>query len=128
MEIRDAMWDVTDLMESFVEDHFGFVLEGKLMPAFFKRFSLETAKVIGCVASGGPGGVAGWHALFIDPVKRKALVMGIMGNVLVEQVFQHIFFGGQERDVKEMTELQKEHKDEDGKFAIRTDWVVKDWC
>jgi hypothetical protein len=54
--------------------------------------------------------------------------MGIMGNVLVEQVFQHIFFGGQERDVKEMTELQKEHKDEDGKFAIRTDWVVKDWC
>jgi hypothetical protein len=117
IEIRDAMWDVTDLMESFVRAHFDFALKGKLLPAFFQQFSPETAKVIGCVASGGPGGVAGWNELFIDPVKRKALVMAIIGNVLTEQVFQHIFFGGQERHVRDMTHLQKTHKHEDGKIA-----------
>jgi hypothetical protein len=121
IEIRDALWDVTELMESFVSDHFGFVLEGKLMSAFFKQFSQETTKVIGCVASGGPGGVAGWHELFIDPVKRKALAMAIIGNVLTEQVFQHIFFGGQERHVRDMTYLQKTHKDEDGKVACTSE-------
>lgn len=121
IEIRDAMWQITDLMQTFVEDYFGFALTTKLSTAFFKQFSPETAKVIGCVASGGPGGVQGWHDLFIDATKRQALVMAIIGNVLVEQVFQHIFFGGHERHVRDIAQLQKTHKDDDGKFAFSTD-------
>ncbi|KAH3911311.1 hypothetical protein HBH56_133060 [Parastagonospora nodorum] len=114
MEIRDGLFQLTDLLQEFVKAYFKFKISGKLSPSFFEQFEPETAKVIGCVASGGPGGVQGWHEMFTDQLKREMLVMAIMGNVLVEQVFQHIFFGGLPKHVEIMTELQKTHRDEDG--------------
>ncbi|EAT81207.2 hypothetical protein SNOG_11499 [Parastagonospora nodorum SN15] len=118
MEIRDGLFQLTDLLQEFVKAYFKFKISGKLSPSFFEQFEPETAKVIGCVASGGPGGVQGWHEMFTDQLKREMLVMAIMGNVLVEQVFQHIFFGGLPKHVEIMTELQKTHRDEDGQYRF----------
>ena len=129
VEISEGFEELKNLMAEFSELHFGFEvkdggsLEGKLLglaPGFYKQFGEETAKVIGCVASGGPGGVQGWHDLFIERVKRMALVTAIVGNVLVEQVFQHLFFGGAERYVADLVEMQKKDAEEDGKSISTT--------
>jgi hypothetical protein len=119
-EIRDGIWHVMEQMEIFASQHFGRKEDVEIaMPSkFFKTLSKETAKVIGCVASGGPSGVLGWHNLFIDQQKRRALVMAIIGNVLTEHVFQHLFFGGTPKDIAAMTTLQEKYANEDGKSPL----------
>ncbi|KAH7391017.1 hypothetical protein DE146DRAFT_618984 [Phaeosphaeria sp. MPI-PUGE-AT-0046c] len=125
VEISEGLDELKNLMCEFGEAHFKFEIRVAssprarqiwLKPDFFAQFSQETVKVVGCVASGGPGGVLAWHKLFIEPTKRMALVLGIIGNVLVEQVFQHMFFGGTEKHVAELVKLQEKHADEDGMF------------
>jgi hypothetical protein len=118
-EIRGGMWSIQDMLEDFSNLLFAFTASrDALTPQFSARFSPETAKVIGCVASGGPGGVRGWHTIFLNVQPRRALVMAIVGNVLVEQVFQHMFFGGIAKHVREVTELQEKYQKEDGKSCM----------
>ncbi|KAL5113733.1 hypothetical protein ACEQ8H_008375 [Pleosporales sp. CAS-2024a] len=116
VEVREAWWQMVGLMHGFAEEYFGFgvVPNNKPCTAFFERFEPETAKIIGCVASGGPGGEAAWRALFVDEKKRKGLVMAMVGNMLVEHVFKHMFFGGLPEQVKAMSDLQRTYKDHDG--------------
>ncbi|KAF1946784.1 hypothetical protein EJ02DRAFT_491686, partial [Clathrospora elynae] len=114
IEICHGLWLVMSQMGDLARD---FLMTEKLVVphvSFCKSLSHETAKVIGCVASGGPSGVGGWHNLFMDGEKRRALVCAIIGNVLVEQVFQHIFFGGEANDIQTIIYLQTEHQNEDG--------------
>ena len=121
VEIRDGLWHLMDLMERLTKKFFNFEVPPHVrkvyLESFFREFSPETAKVIGCVASGGPGGVEGWHDLFINEQKRRALVLAIIGNVLVEQVFQHMFFGGIAKHIKRLTDLQNKYRNEDGKCS-----------
>jgi hypothetical protein len=120
VEIRDGLWQIMDMMEKLTEKYFSGVVrqprarDGILSATFFEQFTAESAKIIGCVASGGPGGVHGWNDLFIDEQKRRALVAAIIGNVLVEQVFQHIFFGGSAAQIKTLMDLQETHRNADG--------------
>lgn len=119
VEIRDGLWAIMDSLEQFSAESFTFDVDvnatGRLSETFFKQFSAESAKVIGCVASGGPAGVQGWHDLFVDGTKRRAVVMAVVGNVLVEQVFGHLLFGGTTDQVTLVNGLQQEFRDEDGK-------------
>jgi hypothetical protein len=120
VEIRDGLWHLMNLMDRLAQRYFAFDIHqhnSTIPKSFFNQISPETARLVGCVASGGPGGVQGWHYLFLDGQKRRPLVMAIVGNGLVEQVFRHIFFGGIAKHVRMLTELQKEHKNEDGKFT-----------
>ncbi|KAF2853616.1 hypothetical protein T440DRAFT_444636 [Plenodomus tracheiphilus IPT5] len=120
IEIRDSLWQIMDLMQRFSRQYFsGHVAlplgtNDSIPPAAYAKMSMETARVIGCVASGGPGGAAGWHELFVEEGKRKAVVCAVVGNVLVEQVFGHGFFGGREGDVQGVAELQGELREFDG--------------
>jgi hypothetical protein len=121
IEIRDGITKLHTCMSSFSKHLFSFKVdepETALTSSFFAKFSAETAKVIGCVASGGPGGVEGWKEMFSDTSKRRALVCAIVGNVVTEQVFQHMFFGGIPENVMDVARLQEVHKDEDGMFLI----------
>lgn len=118
-EIRDGVWKMMDQIEVFAKEHFSFKIKYKTrLRATFKSMQKETVKIIGCVASGGPAGASGWEDLFLDNNKRQALVCAIIGNVLVEQVFQHLFFGGTEEQIKEVAALQVEHRNDDGKFPL----------
>ncbi|KAF2182506.1 hypothetical protein K469DRAFT_690636 [Zopfia rhizophila CBS 207.26] len=115
VEIRDAIWKIMDLTQRLANAHFGFKLNNRqLSKQQFSSLRPETIKVIGCIASGEPGGTDGWPELFIDEQQRKALVCGIVGNVVVEQVFQSVFFGGSEADVAELNEIRFKHRGEDG--------------
>jgi hypothetical protein len=117
VEVRDGVWHVQDMLEHLCNEFFAFEVPAqytRLPQVFFEQFSAESARVVACVASGGPEGEVGWHSLFMDVGKRKAVVAAIMGNVLVEQVFQHMFFGGTKGNVEEILNLQVEHRDADG--------------
>jgi hypothetical protein len=119
-EIRDGVRKMMDQIETFAKEHFSFQLKDKTnLRATFESMSKETVKIIGCVASGGPAGVSGWEDLFINSNKRQALVCAIIGNVLVEQVFQHIFFGGTKEQTKDVAAIQFEHRNDDGKSTYR---------
>ncbi|KAG9187955.1 hypothetical protein G6011_01878 [Alternaria panax] len=81
---------------------------------FYEGLSPETARVIACVASGGPSGIWGWHEIFINGEKLQALVCGIIGNVISEQVFRHAFFGGTEEGIRAVREVEVQHREDDG--------------
>jgi len=90
---------------------------------FFETLLPETAKLINCVASGGPSGLWGWHDLFVNKEKLQALVCAMIGNVLSEQVLQHAFFGGTEEGVRAVSKVQREFRDEDGESTIPSIWA-----
>ncbi|KAH7086509.1 hypothetical protein FB567DRAFT_401337, partial [Paraphoma chrysanthemicola] len=117
VEIRDGIWQIMDQIEKLTENYFAGVCPqaslGQLPPELFAQFTPESAKIIGCVASGGPGGVQDWHDLFLYEPQRRALAAAIIGNVLIEQVFYHIFFGGSQTHIDTMMDLQIKHRNED---------------
>lgn len=118
IEIRDGVRKMMGQMETFVKEHFSFdVNDGIRLHYILQGMQKETVKIIGCVASGGPAGAKGWEDLFLATDKRQALVCAVIGNVLVEQVFQHTFFGGTEDHIKEVTAIQYEHRHEDGEYC-----------
>ncbi|KAF1835276.1 hypothetical protein BDW02DRAFT_496271 [Decorospora gaudefroyi] len=120
-EIRDGLFKLMDQMQRLGKaffagdvDHPDAESEDVLPATFYRQFTRETAKIIGCVASGGPSGQYGWHSLFLDGQKRRTLVCAIIGNVLTEQVFQHMFFGGTADQIQAILQLQVKHRNQDG--------------
>jgi len=124
IEIRDAIWALRDSMERFVQRHVNTkVVEANddLRRIFWSLdHQPETVKIIGCVASGGPGARAGWEDLFLDDQKKRALANAIIGKVLTEQVFQHTFFGGAPEQLKKLKTIQTNKKNDDGKCSYRS--------
>ena len=118
-EIRDALWEMASQIQRFAKQHFSFqVSDEAQLRSVLPILPRETVKIIGNVASGGPTGAKGWEELFLDKEKRQALVSAIVGNVLVEQVLQHLFFGGSQVQVKQVEVVQFRLRNEDGKFAL----------
>ncbi|KAF2713679.1 hypothetical protein K504DRAFT_144244 [Pleomassaria siparia CBS 279.74] len=125
VEIRDGVWSIMDKLEAFARAFFSeevCKIETGSLESVFEGLSPETVKIIGCVASGGPSSEAGWHKLFLEDQKRQALVIAIIGNVLVEQVFQHGFFGGSEGQQQEINNIQKRLRNTDG-FNRNTEYA-----
>lgn len=122
-EMRDMIWQIMDLTERLANAFFGDELtstEAEISNDLLETFSLmdeSTSLIIGCIASGGPHGADGWHDLFIHPRKRRALVCGIIGNVLVEQVFKHPMFGADPRTIERLNQAQVDLQDDDGKLG-----------
>lgn len=119
-EIRDALWEMTSQIQDFANQHFSFqVTDEAQLRAVLPTIPKETVKIIGVVASGGPDGAKGWEELFLDSQKRQALVCAIVGNVLVEQVLKHLFFGGSKVQLEQTGRVQDLLKHEDGEFASK---------
>ena len=131
-EIRDGLWGLMSAVEDFAERYFAkgahashtTVAEKEggdgdifIDKAWFSTLTPEIAKLINCVASGGPSGLWGWHDLFVNKEKMQALVCAMVGNVLSEQVLQHAFFGGTDEGVRAVSKVQREMKDSDGEFG-----------
>ncbi|KAF5845879.1 hypothetical protein GGP41_008391, partial [Bipolaris sorokiniana] len=118
-EIRDALTHLVCLIQGFSREFFSGEVhipapDGILPASIYAQMTPQTVKVVHCVASGGPAGQWGWHNLFLNEEKRQALVCGVIGNVLVEQVFENVCFGFGEEDKDAFSALERELKDEDG--------------
>jgi hypothetical protein len=117
-EIRDALREMASQIQDFAQQHFSFqVTDETQLRSVLPILPRETVRIIGFVASGGPVGAKGWEELFLDSQKRQALVCAIVGNVLVEQVLQHLFFGGEKLQLKQMERVQDKLRHDDGEFA-----------
>jgi hypothetical protein len=117
-EIRDALWEMASQIQVFAKQHFSFqATDEARLRSVLPTLPKETVKIIGCVASGGPAGAKGWEDLFLDSQKRQALVCAIVGNVLVEQVLQHLFFGGSKVQLEQVERVQYKLRHEDGESA-----------
>ncbi|KAI0580652.1 Herpes-BLLF1 domain-containing protein [Pyrenophora tritici-repentis] len=123
VEIRDAIWQVMDRMERFAKQHFDEEVDnawtrderdGIVSEYWYMRMGFDTVKLIHCVASGGPLGVYGWHDIFLNEKKRRALVCAIIGKIITEQVFQHPFFGGSKENLKRIADSETKLRDDDG--------------
>ncbi len=55
------------------------------------------ARLIGCLAQGGRDNVDGWVKLLAKADCRVALITGIVGRVLKENVFSELYFGATEK-------------------------------
>ncbi|KAI0623402.1 Herpes-BLLF1 domain-containing protein [Pyrenophora tritici-repentis] len=123
VEIRDAIWQIMDRMERFAKQHFDEEVDnawtrderdGIVSEYWYMRMGFDTVKLIHCVASGGPLGVYGWHDIFLNEKKRRALVCAIIGKIITEQVFQHPFFGGSKENLKRIADSETKLRDDDG--------------
>jgi len=121
IEVRDEIWRIMNMIENFARDYFGFEMpaNGELrVYSALEDIQPETASLIQRIASVGPAGVEGWHSLFFDQRKRRVLVCGILGNVVVEQVFKHLFFGGNEEVLEKLLKVQDKLHDDNGEFIL----------
>ena len=75
-------------------------------------------RYIGCLVIGGKNGEQDWIELLADTTCRQALVSGILGRALKENVFNELFFGGDGRLVKALGELEQEQEYQDGKASL----------
>jgi hypothetical protein len=64
---------------------------------------------------GGPTGEQGWVTLLADTTCRQALVLGIIGRALKENVFNELYFGGSQRLVENLSKMEQEQTHQDGK-------------
>ncbi|KAK6439893.1 hypothetical protein LTR95_003891 [Oleoguttula sp. CCFEE 5521] len=71
-------------------------------------------RYIGCLAMGGPNGVAGWEELFYDGLCLEALAMGIVSRALKEHVFSALWFAADEKLDEKLNLLDMKHTDKDG--------------
>lgn len=116
-ETRDALLRLTAQIAAFAEEFFSIPADATRLRAVLASLQPATVRIIGNVASGGPGGALGWEELFLDREKRVALVSAVVGNVLVEQVLGHVMFGGSGEQVEEVRGVEWEMRGEDGKSA-----------
>jgi hypothetical protein len=120
VEVRDMMWKIQDGIEDVAALFQGNLPKrwgddkSRTLTRIYESRDVSTSRIL--------KGVAGavrwtddeeWHDTFASDNKRRALVCGIIGNMLVEQVFKHPFFGGDAATIDTLFDLQKELRDED---------------
>lgn len=85
-----------------------------LLDKFLVQENERLIRYIGCLAMGGPTGVAGWNTLLGDTTCRQALVLGIIGRSLKENVFSELYFGGGETLSNTLREQEQKQTHQDG--------------
>jgi hypothetical protein len=89
-----------------------------LLDKFLVPENEHLIRYIGCVAMGGPTGEDGWATLLCDTTCRQALVLGIIGRALKENVFSELYFGCGERLNDTLKEQERKLTDQDGKYYL----------
>lgn len=75
---------------------------------------------IGCLSLAGDEGEASWKKLLADGECRKALVVGIVGRAVKEDVFSALYFGPPDHLVRELQEQEILDVNHDGQWFLFT--------
>jgi len=73
-----------------------------------------TFRYVGMLAMGGPLGEKGWDIMLADRQCLQALVLGVLGRALKEHVFGALWFGGSEKEIKQLEALEIKGAEMDG--------------
>nr|OQO25862.1 hypothetical protein B0A51_07948 [Rachicladosporium sp. CCFEE 5018] len=76
--------------------------------------NVTLVRYIGCLAMGGPDGLADWRVLFQDGLQLEALAMGVVSRALKEHVFSALWFAADEKLEKKLDLLDMKHVEKDG--------------
>jgi len=117
--IKKGLNEAFKAIEQFADENFAFTIvnPNNVLSTLSKTLSKELVYIAGCVAVGGPNGAEGWQELFADPEWRVQLVIGVIGRLLKEHVFDSLMFGGTAEDMEDLHDLEVSTKDEDGMFS-----------
>lgn len=100
-----------------------FAMERKKQPRkvelteIIKDWNEQLVRYIGCIAQGGGNGEGDWTILLTDQKCRQALVLGVIGRALKEHVFNHLYFGGSEQLLDELSQQEKAKMKADGMIS-----------
>lgn len=109
-ELRSAATEFAKTCPLVPSKHKPYMLDHLLV-----RENEQLIRYIGCLAMGGPTGEQGWVTLLADTTCRQALVLGIIGRALKENVFNELYFGGSQRLVENLSKMEQEQTHQDGK-------------
>ena len=104
---------ILDIGNYFAQWDIGREASAKYLRALDAGLSEEARTYIGCIATGGPCGLAGWEEILLDLELRKALVAGMIWKALKEHVFESLWFGAEPHRTKEMEDLEYDMKGTD---------------
>ncbi|KAF2493970.1 hypothetical protein BU16DRAFT_60824 [Lophium mytilinum] len=118
-EIRDEIWLLMNSIQVLAKKWFKTETGITNFETAFKKMCNQAppqfVSFVGRIAAGGPNKEEGWKELFRDDLNRQALVNGLIGNTLVEQVFAHTLFGvDDEKERRIIDDIQDTHKHSDG--------------
>ena len=116
-EICEKINELRSMAMQFAKSFSGVSAHQKLgvLDQILKPENVHLIKYIGCLAMGGKSGVDGWVELLADTTSRQALVLGIIGRALKENVFSVLYFGGSERLFDILDKKEKEQVNQDGR-------------
>ena len=109
-DLRSAATEFAKTCPRVPSNHKLYMLDHLLV-----RENEQLIRYVGCLAMGGPTGEQGWVTLLADTTCRQALVLGIIGRALKENVFNELYFGGSERLVENLSKMEQEQTHQDGK-------------
>ncbi|OAG00877.1 uncharacterized protein CC84DRAFT_1262964 [Paraphaeosphaeria sporulosa] len=119
VEVRDMMWQIQDGVEEVAALFQGTIPlllnreKSKTLTRIYSDRTMSTSRVLKGVAGKGWTAEEDWHDVFASNGKRRALICGVIGNVLIEQVFKHPFFGGDNRNIDALFGLQRDLRAQD---------------
>ncbi|KAL1612900.1 hypothetical protein SLS60_001130 [Paraconiothyrium brasiliense] len=123
VEIRDMLWQIQDGMEHIADlfekaypNETSRERETMHMARAYggeARRDVSTSRVMECVVGSRLIDKGETYDIFGDKDKRRAFVCGVIGNVLVEQVFKHPFLGGDAQTIDALFDQQKDNRGEE---------------
>lgn len=87
--------------------------------------SINLKLIVGYISAGGHGGAGGWKELFVDKELQQALVYGVIGNVLMEQVFASLLFGATAEQRERVHGVQADHKSANSKHTCPEEYFAR---
>ena len=87
--------------------------------------SINLKLIVGYISAGGHGGAGGWKELFVDKELQQALVYGVIGNVLMEQVFASLLFGATAEQRERVHGVQADHKSANSKHTYPEEYFAR---
>jgi hypothetical protein len=127
-DVFDAVNDVQSTILSVAKVYFGYSLDDdekrQWLQRLDKKMTEELRRYAGFVAVGGPCAAAGWEEIFLEPDLRSALAAGLIWKALKQHVFDELWFGATESQLKQLKKREEELRKEECGASTQTRWLV----
>ena len=109
-----------DLVQTFAQSFKAVTKSRKedVLLVLFRAENRQLIRYIGCLSMGGKSGVEGWRTLLSDTTCCQALVSGIVGRALKENVFSELCFGSDPKLAEILAEEEQHMAQTDGEFML----------
>jgi hypothetical protein len=116
-DLYEALENMQKEIFELSKSHFGFEINDddaktRYLMTLSKELTNELVRYAGLIATGGPAAAAGWEEIFLTAELRTALAAGVIWQALKQHIFESLWFGASEEQLKIM---------EQGEFDMKSD-------